>query len=340
MTHARLLRCASAIIALGALLVATAQAAPFRLVMDVNSGPATGADSFLLSDGEKLFFWGYDGISGSAGQPWVSDGTTAGTQKVGDIVGGGGAFFGNQPRFAHQGVVYFAFYDAFAGDQLWRSDGTMPGTFALTATVGGIDTSLLRLTPIGGVLLFEDGNGTSGYTLASTDGTVAGTHALVAGLVTSSPAAILHGRAIFIGSGPGVLGLIVSDGTAAGTSIFAVPGLGSFPLDKSIVAVNDTAYFAAADATHGTELWKTDGTPSGTAMVRDIYVGGSSFPAQLTRVDDRLFFTATTPGAGQELWASDGTPGGTVLVKDTHLGVVGRAFAAYAARRDALLRRE
>lgn len=90
---------------------------------------------------------------------------------------------------------------------------------------------------------------------------------------------------------------------------------------SSPVEFNGLLYFAAADADHGIELWKSDGTSAGTTLVKDLNVGtGSSSPAQLTKSGSSLYFTATNGSSGVELWKTDGTDLGTVLVKDIYSG--------------------
>jgi ELWxxDGT repeat protein len=42
------------------------------------------------------------------------------------------------------------------------------------------------------------------------------------------------------------------------------------------LAVGSTVYFAANDADHGIELWKTDGTEAGTVIVKDISPDGDA----------------------------------------------------------------
>src|ERR1700730_15023170 len=70
------------------------------------------------------------------------------------------------------------------------------------------------------------------------------------------------------------------------------PGVGSsFP--SQFVEVKGTAFFAATDPVHGTELWKSNGTTLGTVFVKDIVSGSnSSSPSMLTNVNGTLFFTA------------------------------------------------
>jgi ELWxxDGT repeat protein len=306
------------------LSAAAAAAAPFHLIKDVYSGPTNGTSYYLVADDAKLFFWGYDSVSGTSGAPWLSAGTASGTDVIKQINGSSGLFSVFQPHFANNGIVYFVDNDGFFGNQVWRSDGTSPGTFALTSTTGGIDGSQVNFTALGNLVIFEGGSASQGYALQVTDGTLLGTQALSTSIFATSPGVILNGRALFPGSAIGGYALVTSDGTPAGTASFGIIGLTGFSpyAGSNMVAVNDVVYFVGTDSAHGTELWKTDGTQIGTMLVKDIFTGmNSSYPQLLTRVDDRLFFIATTPDAGQELWTSDGSDTGTERVKDIRPGL-------------------
>ncbi|HEY1174454.1 MAG TPA: ELWxxDGT repeat protein [Verrucomicrobiae bacterium] len=80
--------------------------------------------------------------------------------------------------------------------------------------------------------------------------------------------------------------------------------------------VDGIGYFAAEDAVHGMELWRTDGTPEGTRMVTDINPEWpSSGPKQFMAGETLVYFTATGP-YGQRLFRSDGTAAGTFPVRD------------------------
>jgi ELWxxDGT repeat protein len=97
---------------------------------------------------------------------------------------------------------------------------------------------------------------------------------------------------------------------------------------SQIVQVGSLGYFTAADAIHGTELWKTDGTSAGTVMVKDIFPGSSSSScANLVNVNGVLFFTANDGVNGIELWKSDGSRDGTVMVADLRNGSLSSAPA-------------
>ncbi len=87
------------------------------------------------------------------------------------------------------------------------------------------------------------------------------------------------------------------------------------------VAVGNKVFYAAADDSHGEELWVSNGTPEGTVMVKDINPGyNPSAPQNMVSFKGRLFFTGHTHEHGGELWTSDGTPDGTYMVTELNAG--------------------
>jgi ELWxxDGT repeat protein len=81
-----------------------------------------------------------------------------------------------------------------------------------------------------------------------------------------------------------------------------------------------TLFFAAKDATHGTELWKSNGTSSSTVIVKDINLAGDSSPERFAAVGSKLVFVAADGHHGAEPWESDGSAAGTTLMKDVYPG--------------------
>src|SRR5688572_22809533 len=80
---------------------------------------------------------------------------------------------------------------------------------------------------------------------------------------------------------------------------------------RDFTVVGATLYFAAKDATHGSDLWKTDGTAAGTVRVNTTLGNHHNGPAELTAVGTNLFYVAADSTHGSELWMTDGTPAGT-----------------------------
>ncbi len=82
--------------------------------------------------------------------------------------------------------------------------------------------------------------------------------------------------------------------------------------------------FAARDAEHGLELWRSDGTDAGTQLLSDINTRdlGGSYPTDLRGVGDTVFFFAYD-GTRGGLFKSDGTDAGTSFVI---AGAPGRAY--------------
>jgi trimeric autotransporter adhesin len=143
--------------------------------------------------------------------------------------------------------------------------------------------------------------------------------------------ALLVSLAMAVPAGAAPTASLVKD-IRPGDPVFGPPG-GADSTPLNITRFAGKVFFAATDASHGSELWKSNGTAAGTQLVKDICPGAcgsapgaprSSFVAvppessDLTSVGGRLFFTAFDKNHGVALWKSDGTAAGTKLVKDVY----------------------
>jgi len=306
--------------------------APFMLAninpLGLNSNPHN-----FTSVGATFFFTATDGTNGY--ELWKSDGTTAGTVIVKDILTGPND---SNPRSLTNvnGILYFSANDGINGDELWKSDGTSAGTvFVKDIYSGAFGSSPNRLVNLNGTLYFRANDGIYGTELWKSDGTAHGT-ILVKDIYsgeTSSNAALreqANGILYFIAD-DGIHGSEVwqSDGTAEGTNLVKdiYPGLGSSS-SRSFTNVNGTIYFQSTDGTNefGTScpaLWKSDGTIEGTVLIKNFnYITNAIAPntQPFTNFNGVLYFSASDTINGNELWKSDGTPAGTVLVKDINYG--------------------
>lgn len=280
-------------------------------VAEINANGNASVDSLTVV-GNELFF-----VASTGGQRrvWKTDGTEAGTvqalstplaNNVSTIL-----------LVEHQGKLYFR--GEFNGDdELFVSDGTDAGTTVLDLDPATSAEPSLALS-VGGLLYYTAFDAALGRELHVTDGTLAGTTVIDTqpGAVSGSPESFgaLQGQVLLEAVAPPRF--LLTDGVQlTELATFATP-------PGTPLILNSRAFFSAADATAGFELWSTDGTAAGTARVADIEAGPvGSFPNMLGKVpnEEAILFRAFTTAAGAELWRSDGTEAGTQLVLDINPG--------------------
>lgn len=208
--------------------------------------------------------------------------------------------------------LYFVASDPVSfSQQLFRSDGTVAGTYPITALSGL--TGPYHLTAVGSTLYFIMSYGFD-HQLWKSDGTM-GSEEMVsdAWLYTNRPNGLTAvGNRLFFAAddGSGIHGreLWVSDGTDAGTVMVkdCYPDSGSSS-PEYLLAMDGYCFFVAYHLTGGRELWRSDGTAAGTDMVLDSNPGlaGASF-TEPEVMDGILYYQANGM-----LWRSDGTGPGT-----------------------------
>ena len=290
--------------------------------------------------GGRLLFSAVDDPSflhGTGNEPWISDGTPAGTGQVYDINQQlyslpitSPVFVGSSdpgPAVWTGSRFLFAADDGLHGRELWSTDGTATGTLFLadinhqTAGPQPSDSNPDFFAPLGSSFLFAADDGVNGRELWATDGTAPGTRLvrdLRPGAEGSSPHDLvaLNGKVWFLaGDVSGHQALWSSDGTADGTR--AMASLGNAVTARSLTAVGNRLFFVVDGEARGTELWTSDGTTAGTRLARDIRPGrGGSYPRSLTAIDGLLVFAADDGTTGLEPWVSDGTAAGTRRLGD------------------------
>lgn len=266
-----------------------------------------------------LVFAADDGVHGV--EPWVSDGTTAGTHLVADLCGNC-----DEPRLLRSLVsiedrAYFLADDGMgAYSTLWVTDGTEPGTELLDPLLSGWQIVPWRGDP--GRVLVE-----GGPELWVSDGSPEGTLSLVGGYVfkTTTPAGPL---AFFtLGDDSADAELWRTDGTPEGTLQVAdiEPQGASSPW--ALAALPPGVVFSAHESTTGREPWMSDGTAEGTLQLADLNPGaGSSMRAdalaESMRLGEFVYFAADDGRVGEELWRTDGA-GAPELVGDLSPGARG-----------------
>jgi ELWxxDGT repeat protein len=260
----------------------------------------------LTAAGGRLLF--FNAVGSSPGvQPWVSDGTLAGTHALTSTIGE----MGDERFVESEGRIYFLFGEREGPMEIWATDGTAAGTGpAVTAASGAAVPK--SFSAAGGRLYFAAPRASDpdGPFLPWVSGGTDGSTELLAGVEIDRnfwepPFVELNGRVFFAGFEPGHGDELWStDGTPEGTArlLDIAPGLlGSYP--RGLTVWNGRLWFRARDAVHGMELWTTDGTAEGTRLVQDIAPGPSwSYPAEMIATEEALYFTADDAVHGRELW--------------------------------------
>ncbi|MCA8949004.1 MAG: hypothetical protein KDE27_05845 [Planctomycetes bacterium] len=205
--------------------------------------------------------------------------------------------------------------------ELWRTDGTIAGTFQLTARqVFG--QSVEPPVRMGDHVYFTKWDAATGEELWRTDGTLAGTVMVrdyLPGQTSLEPRELtpVGKYLVFRGQTPpsGGLELYVSDGTFAGTDLLRdiYPGAtGSSP--SQLTRLGDRVLFLADDGTHGAEFWVTDGTSSGTTLVTDLVPGTPGLSTSPRGVVNGRSLWREGAYSGVRLLGSDGTAAGTMTL--------------------------
>jgi uncharacterized repeat protein (TIGR01451 family) len=316
----------------GELWTSDGTAAGTSRVIDIEPSPGSDglpcSSSVIVRRAGRLYFGGR--TDGAGCEPWVSDGTAAGTQPLLDV----------DPLRVDSSILGLTdastrVYALAAGESealpygLWASDGTEAGTIRLLSLAR---PTAIAPTSAGGA--FFVGDGFDEY-LWYTGGTVAGTRMVTTtvfevgrnggGPVTRDDLAFFRGRGRD-GSGAE---LWRSDGTIFGTARVKdiVPGPGG-SMPTRLVTTSLGVLFLATTAAQGREPWLSDGTEAGTRLLADMNPGpgGTSLVLPVER-GGIVYFIGGDARLGMELYRTDGTEAGTRLVRDVNPGP-GSAFAA------------
>jgi ELWxxDGT repeat protein len=237
------------------------------------------------------------------------------------------------------GTLFFSGQHPTGRQELFKSDGTANGTVLVkdinTTSIGGftIGSDPENLTNVNGKLFFTaDANFDGGASAVNrelwvSDGTTAGTYMVkdIHPSGSASPTNLIakDGLCYFFANDGAGVALWKSDGTAAGTQKIALPQGTTINTTNGLGVAAGLLFFAATDATRGTELWYTQG---GVANVIDLYPGSSSSnPKGFTQAGGDCYFSAVGEGTGAELWRSNGA--NASLVKDIQAGLFGSSPA-------------
>ena len=281
-------------------------------------------------------------------EPWVCDGTTAGTKLLKNINPVGSSY--TDLFTACNGTTYFSAYSKQSGKELWITKGNEATTSLVkdvntTSTDGSVKTQGVALnsktlliaatTPELGTELWKS-NGTANGTVLVKD--------IYPGEISSYPTFldVKNGKAYFsaFDKATNKINIFVTDGTAANTkSIAAVDGY----ISNLHVADNGNVFYTLLGQTNSIDLWIADTAGNNIKLKPGVYTdfnvdsnfcvfstNGNSNKYYLWRTDGKKTSTNRigsfdfepinfTPVAGKIvfinsffLYSTDGTSGGTI----------------------------
>jgi ELWxxDGT repeat protein len=298
-----------------------------RVVRDLIQGTFSSYPFLPVNYNDATFFFANIAVNSSSiddlrtqVQLCATDGTAAGTRVLSlptlEALINSNAYVVSMQ--ASSNLLYMLiFNNTKYGYELWRSDGTDAGTYALKT---GITPYYgVNMKAVGNLFYFSFYDYSYGNVLWVTDGTVGGTKMINS--VTNSyyflgNFASFNNKLYFsLDNGYGPF-LWSSDGTDAGTTELK-PGYIAY---QPPVQSNGKLFFGGTKTVGvGNELYAIDGT--NTYLVKDINPGpASSNISDLTGGDSLVYFTADDGTHGREIWKSNGTAIGTRLTKDISSG--------------------
>jgi ELWxxDGT repeat protein len=299
-----------------------------RLLGDLRAGPLDSRPGLFTPFNGGVLFQAYDELNGS--ELWFSDGTPQGTRLVADLEPGS-ASSGPGPFTVLGGVAIFS---TFYGE-LWRTDGTVAGTFELGAAHGLlVARNAEHLASFAGRAWFAGTTAANGTELWATDGTIAGTslvYDIYPGSSSSTPRALrVAGGLLYFAAGvTGASAAYATDGAQLAPTSLRDAAYPSSLHDEPLgfTEIGGRVCFSATRGDVGRELWVTNGSAAGTQLVIDLRPGRrDSNPGLRGTVAGRLLFSADDGSSGSELWISDGTSAGTSLLADLTPGSSGSTF--------------
>src|SRR5688572_26498543 len=173
----------------------------------------------------------------------------------------GGPRSGSPDQITALGNVAIFVATSAHGRELWRTDGSLGGTYMLRdLEPGAEDSNAQELIAVGPYVYFSATSLGRGRRLWRTDGTPTGTILLSASIADPSGLTAFAGRLWFAGN-DGVSGveLCSSDGSPAGTGLAVDVAPGAAASTPAHFCVFGGRLFFAATTGSGRELWATDG---------------------------------------------------------------------------------
>ena len=250
---------------------------------------------------------------------WVTDGTAAGTQMLGNQYSD--PFASNDSFIVLNNKIYFE-GNAGSGYGMWSSDGTTAGTVQVKP--GIIGSPSINHAILNNKIYFQSDDAINGGELWVSDGTNTGT-VMVKNINTVSYSSdpqnfFTDGQKVYFSANDGITGreLWCTDGTNAGTQLVKDSNVGSgnsalySSNPNGMIFYHNTVYYFGYNGT-SVEMSTTNGTLAGTNIIKTLpNIIGVSYSYVF---NDKIYFVGFASAGGSEyLYESDGTTNGTFQI--------------------------
>lgn len=262
---------------------------------------------------------------------WISNGTPGNAQLLKDIEPGP---TGSEPQLGNYLINNIVYFRANNG-QIWRTDGTTNGTYAMENNNQIINPS--EFIGVGIFIFFKDqGKLWKMQSTPNSESLVTTAQTLVfseiRGLVKLDDDEILFNGKLSLTGKWGIyrsngvrIELVRDINTATHPNVSSSSNLEYVQMSNP-KNIGGTIYFAGYSSEFQGELWKTDGTFAGTVMVKDISVNNtnpfrqSSIHKIFNKVGNNVYFSANDGLNGIELWKTSELTGNTEMIADINVG--------------------
>jgi ELWxxDGT repeat protein len=241
---------------------------------------------------------------------WKTQGTPTSTIQLTSNNLSGRLGFASTTKF-----VFFPGTDDAHGTELWRTDGTIPGTkIVKDINPGNMSSELQAIQAFGDNVVFAANDGVHGSEPWRSDGTEANTSLIV----DLEPG----GTGTDIQQFTPLRGQYLVFGYRRFWSmdqLFQVTTLKDFRSTSNVFSNGQRAFFSGLLNASGEELWTTDGTQAGTYLIQDLVPGVESSHCEILGVaNQKVFFKANSFDLDNGLYVSDGTKNAIQIVKRTY----------------------
>jgi ELWxxDGT repeat protein len=298
------------------------------LLKDINGAPNGSSNVYQgvpvsTTTGNRIFFNAFN--PGTGNELYSTDGTTAGTKLVVDLVPGpvGSypyAFYVVNDRLFSPALTPSHGYEPFITSADGNSFNVLQdlnpgGLHSNPIPLGILNSNIYFAALVNGSQMLLKSNLTSGTTTPIANLAEAGQD----GDSFATPIASLGGKICYSAQHQYYTKVFGCINGVNGAQEILRTNFHFNEISTPTFLGGGVGIFGGYDtfAATGSELWRSDGTAAGTFMIKDINPGiGDAYPHKFVEAGGQLFFIGNDSNTNAELWRTDGSAAGTIKLTD------------------------